>query len=497
MKRLVALFLIAAIALTLAACGEKSSNRAEDGSFIFQNESSVALEQPSAPLNPQSIYSSLTYTPEMFYGHYSIVGGDAAEQSYAQEMDYIDYALDLTEKLTAIPYAFEAGPDTLSHVIGFDKSHNWLRAYYYTESGNLTFFFCSYTIDGNTISLQPIDNDSYDYNKETCRLSYRLREEIFTYQFSFSGLDLTLSQNGKSVTLRGSYHTDETESVSASCYLRAGSPACDIDYLSFLSSPDYSNFHIDSADGTTVYNAIGQMSNNGLFTCTVPWESGTKTYQYVYFYGGNDGMILTDGANTYYFTDSKSDRNGTQLGSNYSYEDMALLDNINQDEIQQIAQKRADLLSDLAKAYQDAGLNVTVDQQTGEIRLDSGVLFAVDQAQISDQGKSFLQQFIKIYTDIVFNDQYNGFISKILVEGHTDTSGDYDHNLTLSQQRADNVLSYCLSAECDVAAYTQQLTDMMVAQGYSWDQPIYDGQGNVDMDASRRVTFRFLIKLGS
>ncbi len=499
MKRFTIILLSAALLLTLAACGGSSDSGKNNvlqgvNCFMFRNEDSVALEEPSAPLNAQQIYNQMTYTPQMFYGKYSIVGGDSAEEAYAQNMVYIDYTTEYHEKLTAIPYAIEAGPATLSHVIGFDKTHNWLRAYYYTESGNLTFFFCAYTIEGNTLTLKPLDDETYNYNDETGRLSYSFREEVFTYEFSFKGLELTLSQGDQSVTMRtGRTAYDDGDSIFADGYLTDDSPANDMDYIDIGHSDDHSRIYIRDKDDNRVYTAIGKLTEDGLFTVTVPWETGTKTYQYVCFYCDKDGLILADGSNTYYFTDR--DRNSSQLGNNFSYEQISKLENIQEEKLAEIIEKRANLLDDLAVAYENAGLAVTVNRQTGEIMLDSAVLFAVDESIISDDGKNFLQQFMKIYTDTVFNEKYNGFISKILVEGHTDSTGEYEHNQVLSLDRAESVMNYCLSAECGVTNYTQQLTDMMLAEGYACDQLIYDADGNEDMDASRRVTFRFLINL--
>ena len=501
MKKIASLALCAVLLLSLAACGGGSSTPNTNkevlngvNCYMFRNNDSVVLEEPATPLNIQQIYKSITYTPEMFYGHYEIVGGDSAEEAYAQNMTYIDYQREYSEKLTAIPFALEAGPATLAHIIGFDKSHNWLRAYFYNESGNLTFFFCAYTIEGNTLTLQPLDDESYNYNKETGKLSYALREEVFTYEFSFKGLELTLSQGDKSVTMRtGRTAYNDGDSIFADGFLTADSPANDIDKINIGYSDDHSRIYIDDKDGNSVYKSIAKMTEDGLFTVTVPWESGTRTYQYVYFFCDSDGIILTDGSHTYYYTDQ--DRNGNQLGNNYSYEQLQKLENMSEDKVEEIAIKRANLLDDLAQAYEDAGLNVTIDRESGEIMLDSAILFAVNESEISADGKAFLKQFIEIYTNIVFNEKYNGFISKILVEGHTDTSGDYEHNVELSKDRADSVMNYCLSDECDVAQYAQQLAEMMLSEGYSCDQPIYDAEGNVDMDASRRVTFRFLINL--
>lgn len=95
-----------------------------------------------------------------------------------------------------------------------------------------------------------------------------------------------------------------------------------------------------------------------------------------------------------------------------------------------------------------------------------------------------------------FDDKYKDFVSTILVEGHTDTSGGYDMNLKLSQDRADSVKNFCLSNEGGVAdKYLSLLSVSLKSVGYSYDKPIYDSNGNVDMDASRRVSFRFLISL--
>ena len=105
---------------------------------------------------------------------------------------------------------------------------------------------------------------------------------------------------------------------------------------------------------------------------------------------------------------------------------------------------------------------------------------------------------MRVYSSVVFNEKYEGFISTILVEGHTDNSGSYDLNQALSQQRADNIRAYCLSEECGISGdYLEVLQTMMEAKGYAYDRPVYDENGEIDMDASRRVSFRCLIDLSS
>lgn len=160
-----------------------------------------------------------------------------------------------------------------------------------------------------------------------------------------------------------------------------------------------------------------------------------------------------------------------------------------------IAETRANLLADLSHAFKSADLPIVINEERGEIMLDSSVLFESDKAELSAEDKLFLQKFLTVYTTIVYNPKYEGFLSQVLVEGHTDSDGDYDYNLALSQNRADNVRAFCLSKESGVEAYAAELESSLEAIGYSYDRLIYDANGNEDKDASRRVSFRFLIAL--
>ena len=124
------------------------------------------------------------------------------------------------------------------------------------------------------------------------------------------------------------------------------------------------------------------------------------------------------------------------------------------------------------------------------------MLFDVNEYAISDEGKAFLQKFTQIYTSTVYSEAYADFVSRVMVEGHTDTNGGYDMNLELSQNRANSVKDYCVSAECGVdSAYAAQFGESLEAVGYSYDKPVYGADGKVDMDASRRVSFRFIVSL--
>lgn len=176
-----------------------------------------------------------------------------------------------------------------------------------------------------------------------------------------------------------------------------------------------------------------------------------------------------------------------------SAKELETLEGIPEMDLIRLAEYKASLLADLSIAFQTSGLSVTVDSTTGEIMIDSAILFGYNEDTVSDLGKAMLDRFLLVYTSVIFSEKYEGFISEILVEGHTDTSGDYNYNLDLSQRRADNVTGYCISSSAISDDARTSLNGLLTPVGRSYDLPIYDAGGNVDMAASRRVSFRFLI----
>ena len=86
------------------------------------------------------------------------------------------------------------------------------------------------------------------------------------------------------------------------------------------------------------------------------------------------------------------------------------------------------------------------------------------------------------------------YVGEIVIEGHTDTAGSYLTNLRLSQNRALSVAEYCLQLSTLTRSQVSQLQSLLTAKGRSFSDPIYRADGSVDMDASRRVEFKFRLK---
>lgn len=175
-------------------------------------------------------------------------------------------------------------------------------------------------------------------------------------------------------------------------------------------------------------------------------------------------------------------------------EDSEQLQNLSDAELNALLGQVDELYADLEAAFQSAGVAATINTDTGEISLNSVVLFAVDDYFISAEGQGVLTDFLKAYTSVIFSEKYTGFVSSIIIEGHTDPTGLTEHNQVLSQARAEQVMQYCLSPDSGLdAERIGKLTPMLSAVGYAASHPVFGADGEVDLDASRRVSFRFIL----
>lgn len=501
MKKIVALLVVLIMLFTLCACGgSKGNNNKTENGFIFKGSSStvntVALGVPEVKLNPKDIYEKLSYTEEMFYGHYDLLGGKTAEENFGAQTSYVKFTHNGEEiEISAVPMCLEVGKNNLNHMVYDVKGYNWLRVHFmrkYETSVNLDTMLCAYTVEGNKLILKPLEK--FEVDQENKSIEYAFNENTLEYTFTFRGRHLVLTNGSASVDLMSGLDAySEKDHIYADAYLSKDSQALDgIDHMELRYSPDddQSRMYFEGVDGEQVYDGIAEMTEDGLFTFTVPWVNGTKTYQYVYFLCGDDGIILTDGENTYYYNYSYGDRIRGSVSDYLTEDQTGTLDALSDAQIEAIFKKKDNLMDDLVAAFTKDGIKVTVDEKTGELALDSSVLFGGDSAVLSDEGKAFLDKFVSVYSSVIYNEKYEGFVAKTLVEGHVaPVSGvTYDEGMPFSKQRAENVKKYCVGID-------EKLATTLEAVGYSNGKPVKDKNGKVDMAASRRVSFRFIINI--
>ncbi len=106
-----------------------------------------------------------------------------------------------------------------------------------------------------------------------------------------------------------------------------------------------------------------------------------------------------------------------------------------------------------------------------KITFDSGLLFAVDKSDLQPEAKQNLDNLAVIlqkYPD-----------TNILIEGHTDSTGSDEHNMTLSRNRANSVANELAAVGVDASRFT--------IMAYGETQPIADNSTAEGRRLNRRV----------
>ena len=165
-------------------------------------------------------------------------------------------------------------------------------------------------------------------------------------------------------------------------------------------------------------------------------------------------------------------------------------------QIDQIIGVKADVVSSLRQEFAANNVNVDIDAQTGALTLDANVMFDYDEAELTDEGRAALREILPIYCKVLLAEENQEYLAEIIIDGYTDTAGDYSYNLELSQRRSLAVAQYLLEIQDEFLTKDERvsLENYLTVNGHSMANPILDEEGNVDMDASRRVEVKFRLK---
>ena len=165
------------------------------------------------------------------------------------------------------------------------------------------------------------------------------------------------------------------------------------------------------------------------------------------------------------------------------------------DKIEDMVGMKAEIIAELSASLNRANLSAAVDKNTGDIVLDSAVLFKTGSSTIMADGQYLLNRFIPIYLEVLLRPEYSDYLGQIVIEGHTDDVGTWESNMKLSQERAYEVMMYVLGMYADGTVEKELLQQLLTATGRSETDLIYfPGTTRVDQDSSRRVEFKFSLK---
>ena len=140
---------------------------------------------------------------------------------------------------------------------------------------------------------------------------------------------------------------------------------------------------------------------------------------------------------------------------------------------------------------EELGNKVAIDKNSGSLRVSSSILFDKGSAVLKEGAKIELKKVFEEYISaLVTNPQIKPHLDKIIIEGHTDSDGEYLYNLDLSQKRAFAVMNYLLSLEF---AIKHNIKPLMIASGRAYLDVIKVNDIE-DKDASRRIEIKFRLK---
>ncbi len=110
------------------------------------------------------------------------------------------------------------------------------------------------------------------------------------------------------------------------------------------------------------------------------------------------------------------------------------------------------------------GINVTFDE-------NSGVYFELNKSEIKGPAAVTLDRLANIFKEYPK--------SNILIEGHTDSSGSNEYNMSLSKRRAQAVSDYLIAQGIDASRFT--------TKWYGEEQPRFDNETPEGRSKNRRV----------
>lgn len=352
---------------------------------------------------------------------------------------------------------------------------------FFDRTGARQSFIGYYKIDNSLLDFAYLDMDE---SGQLC-----LRSEF--YDVDFLGCDLILSM-GDVTRVMKPYTPYDTEEYQFSGYASSEADAyMGISYLFVRAYPDKGNVSVYFADKWRADQVSVETGPDN--TITVSWEQqarlgnpaekkqepGSFTCQYLLC--GDIGFILKADGRDYFYQKTEMEYYSELLG------DSVVDQEVDEDTLQRMGLTQQEIQLALKEAFEaSSDIDVNIDENTGKITLDSGILFETDSSDLSEEGMDYLDHFFSVCEEVIFGGGYDAYIDEIIVEGHTDSSGDYGYNQFLSEERAYMVEDYCYENYTD-------LSFLMDVVGCASDELIYDENGNEDSEASRRVVFKITL----
>ncbi|MBO7370816.1 MAG: OmpA family protein, partial [Campylobacter sp.] len=142
--------------------------------------------------------------------------------------------------------------------------------------------------------------------------------------------------------------------------------------------------------------------------------------------------------------------------------------NVTKNRIRNLTGMKVKVIADIKEKLSD---KISIDEESGAIKLSSQVLFDKGEAVLKDEIKNELETTLKSYFETLLNnDEIRANLDQLIIEGHTDSDGEYLYNLKLSQNRALEEMNFINSWNTD-----ERLRKYLIDSGRSFMSPVLTG----------------------
>ncbi|OKH32429.1 chemotaxis protein MotB [Calothrix sp. HK-06] len=144
------------------------------------------------------------------------------------------------------------------------------------------------------------------------------------------------------------------------------------------------------------------------------------------------------------------------------------------------------VIGNVVEAMQSKNIDVKVNQENGDISIRESILFDKGSAELKPQGKAFLRSFIPVYSEVILSKpEFDKEVSRVVIEGHTSSAGDYKDNMQLSLQRSASVTRFIFY---EMQFSKQKLFSKKILAAGRGE---IEAEERYDKPSDRKVVFRF------
>lgn len=176
-------------------------------------------------------------------------------------------------------------------------------------------------------------------------------------------------------------------------------------------------------------------------------------------------------------------------------------------ELDKAGQARGDLLETIQKRLEGVGLKVTIDKDTGVLRLtEDAIRFARDDEKLNDKAARNVDALARVLLDVLplytvrrdpgAGTSASGYVvDTVFIEGHTDGTGSDERNWPLSVLRAVNTYRRMVGGFPALRSLrNSQGQEIFSVSGYANTRPAVKGESDEANRMNRRIDLRFIME---